>query len=208
MKNIKNIKTGFTLVETIVAVAIFTILAFGVTALFQNIFISSRNRIIAIDNVDQARLTANNFTNEIRVASIGNAGDYPINQASGTQIIFYSNYGQVPGIIARIRYYLSDSTLYKGVVIPEGNPLSYNLANEQIRNIQNNIINSGQSIFYYYDGNYNGSSSPLSEPININQIKYVSIDFNVLKQSVNTSTSTFNISAGASIRNLKINLGN
>lgn len=204
----KNKKeSGFTLIETMVAIFIFTILALGVSSLFTNIFTNSNGRFAAISDIDQAQMVATNFTNEIRIASTGNAGDYPINQASDTQIIFYSSYKQSTGIVARIRYYLSGKTLYKGVVIPSGSPLSYNLSQEKIQDVQNDVSNGGKPIFYYYDGNYNGSSTPLVQPVNVNQVKYVIMNMNILKQP-NTSTTTFNISAGASIRNLKTNLGN
>lgn len=197
--NYSTKKNGFTLVETIVVISIFTILALGVTTLFSHIFINSRERLVSIDNIDQARLVANNFTNEIRVASVGNDGSYPINQAGDNQIIFYSNYGQAAGIISRIRYYSATSTLYKGVTIPTGSPLIYNLNTEKITAVQNNMISTTTPIFYYYDGNYTGSSTPLIQPINANQVKYVKINLNLDKE---------NISAGASIRNLKTNLGN
>jgi prepilin-type N-terminal cleavage/methylation domain-containing protein len=203
---IKN--RGFTLTETIVVIFIFTLLAIGVTTLFTNIFVNSRERLSSIDNIDQASLVATKFTNQIRVASVGNDGSYPINQAGDTQIIFYSNYGQATGTIARVRYYLNKNTLYKGVVIPTGTPLSYNLGAESITTVQKDIINFGTPIFYYYNGDYTGSSTPLTQPISINQVKYVQINLDILKKDTKTATTTFTISAGASIRNLKINLGN
>jgi prepilin-type N-terminal cleavage/methylation domain-containing protein len=201
-------KRGFTLVETIVVIFIFTILALGATTLFTHIFISSRDKLYSMDNIDYARMVATNFTNEIRVASVGSTGTYPLNQADNSQIIFYSNYKQSPGIVARIRYYLTGSALYKGVVIPSGSPLSYNLALEKIQKVQDNIMNTGQPLFYYYDGNYNGSSTPFTQPINVNLVKYVRINLDIFTQGNTTATTTFNVSAGASIRNLKTNLGN
>ena len=59
-------QSGFTLIETMVAIAIFTILALGVTTLFTHIFISSHDRLAAIDNIDHTQSVATNFTNEIR----------------------------------------------------------------------------------------------------------------------------------------------
>ena len=191
-------------------IAIFTLLSLGVTTLFTHIFISSRERLFSIDNIDHARVVATNFTNEIRIASVGNNGAYPINQADDNQIIFYSNYGQATGIIARIRYYISGNSLYKGVVVPTGSPLAYNLAGEKISAVQNNVKNAGLPIFYYYDGDFLGaaSSTPLVQPINVNQIKYVKISFDIYNQATSTATSTFKVSAGSSVRNLKSNLGN
>ena len=204
----KKNSTGFTLVETIVVIFIFTLLAVGVTTLFTHIFVSSRDRLSSLDNVDQARLLATNFTNEIRVATTGQTGAFALGQADNTQIIFYSNYGQSAGVIARLRYYLTGSLLYKGVTLPTGNPLTYNLAQEQVQVKQADVINNGQPLFYYYDGNYMGSSTPLVQPVNVNQVKYVQLNLNILKKTTTAATSTFNVRAGSSIRNLKDNLGN
>lgn len=202
-------RNGFTLVETIVVIAIFTLLALGVNTLFTHIFISSSDRMNAINNIDQASAVAARFINEIRVASTGTDGSYALNQASDQQIIFYSNYGQSSSsTVARIRYYSATSTLYKGVTVPTGTPPTYNLGTEKITVIQNQIVNSGQPLFYYYDGNFTGSSTALTQPVNINQVKYVRINFNVLKRDTRTGTTTFTVSAGSSIRNLKTNLGN
>ena len=110
--------------------------------------------------------------------------------------------------MARIRYYLATSTLYKGVIVPSGSPLTYNLGQEKILTVQTDLISTTTPIFYYYDGNYNGSSTPLTQPVNTTQIKYVKINLNILKQNTISDSSTFNISTGASIRNLKTNLGN
>lgn len=186
---------AFTLVETVVTIAIFTILAMGVTTLFTHIFVDSRNKNLTLDDLDRTRLIANTFTNEIRIASVGNDGAYPITQADDTEIIFYSNYKQADGIIARFHYYLSDQTLYKGVTLPAGDPLTYQGASESIGSVQENIATTSLPIFFYYDGDYTGSSTPLVQPVNINDIKYVRIDI-------------MGVSAGSSIRNLKENLGN
>ena len=200
-------KHGFTLIETLVVIFIFSILAVGVTTLFTHIFVNSKNQLISMDNVDYANSAVSNFTNELRVAAVGNNGSFPLAQASDTQIIFYSTYKQTPGIVARFRYFLATSTLLEGLIVPTGSPLTYNLAQEKVVTVQNNIANTGEAIFYYYDGDYTGSSTPFAQPINVNRVKYVRISLNILKQSPTVSTSTFTVSAGTSIRNLKTNLG-
>lgn len=201
-------KKGFTLVETIVVVAIFSMLALGVNAIFTHIFSSSRNRLASMDVIDQARLATTNFTNEIRVASVGVDGSFPIVTADRREIIFYSNYNQENGLISKILYYTASSTLYKSTIVPTGSPLSYNSANEKIKTVQTDLASTTERIFYYYDGDFDGKSAPLSEPVNVNDIKFVKINLNILKKTTDTGTSSFNTSAGSSIRNLKDNLGN
>lgn len=211
MRNSHLKKTGFTLTETIVVIFIFTLLAVGTTNLFTHIFINSQNRLLSLDSIDQAKIVTTNFSNEIRTASVGADGSAPVNQASDYQITFYSDYGQATGVVAKIHYYLATTTssikLYKAVTIPSGSPLAYNPSDEKILLAQSNISTS-TPVFYYYDGNYNGSSTPLTQPVNINDIKFVRINLNILKQTERNSTGTFTASAGATIRSLKDNLGN
>jgi len=204
-KKILNLMFGFTLVEMMTAIFIFSLLALGISELSNVIFKDIKQNMSSVGDLDNARMVAINFTNEVRTASYGNDGGYPLYQAGDSQIIFYSNYGQSSGIMAKIRYFLVDNTLKKGVTIPTGNPLNYDSLLEKITTVQNNITNKNTPVFYYYDENYTGNSSipPLSQPVNISQIKYISIKMNILKINTNSSNNTFTISFGASIRNLK-----
>jgi prepilin-type N-terminal cleavage/methylation domain-containing protein len=210
-RNTKKYQSAFTLIETLLVIAVFTILAFGVNTLVSYMFMNSINRTNSLGNIDTAGIVATNFINEIRDASVGNDGGYPLNQASTTQIIFYTNYGQSAGILAKIRYFISGTTLKKGVTIPTGTPLAYNSAQEKISTVQNGLVStSTTAIFYYYDGNYSGSTStpPLTQPVNVTQVKYILMTLTILKKDTNLSTSTFIVNAGASVRSLKTNLGN
>ena len=202
-------KNGFTLIEVVVTIAIFTVLIFGVATILNDIFIKSNQQLTALSNIDQARSALNTFTNEIRDAVIGSDGSYPIIEAGDYEIIFFSNYKVSNGKIARVRYYISNGTLYKGTTLPTGSPPSYNLSSETITSIASGIANGSSPIFYYYDGSYDGTSNNfIAQPININQIRYVKINLSVLNNMTPQSNSTFSVTAGATVRSLKDNLGN
>ena len=203
-----KLDSGFTLVETMTVIFIFSLLALGISGLSNVIFKDIRQNMSSLGDLDNARAVAADFTNEIRTASYGNDGGYPLYQVGDSQIIFYSNDNQSPGVMTKIRYFLVDDTLKKGVTIPTGSPLNYNSLLEKVTTVQDDITNGNTPIFYYYDGSYTGSSStsPLSQPVNVNQVKYVLIKMNILKVNTNSSNNTFTVSAGASIRNLKTNL--
>jgi prepilin-type N-terminal cleavage/methylation domain-containing protein len=196
----KKERAGFTLVETIIVIFIFTILALGVSSLFTHIFTSSRDRLSAIDDIDQSRQVTSSFINEIRVASVGNDGSFPITLADDDQVMFFSSYGQATNTQARIRYYRATSTLYKATVIPTGLPLTYDLGTEKIVAVQKNLSSTTSPLFYYYDGDYMSTSTALTQPVNLTDIRFIRISLNV--------DDHYTVSAGASIRNLKDNLGN
>jgi prepilin-type N-terminal cleavage/methylation domain-containing protein len=208
MKNTFNKQSGFTLMETLLTIFIFSILIAGTTLMIKNIFSVSEQQTGILSNTNQATIISENFSNEIRNASYGANGAYPINQATANQIIFYSTAPLGNGTVSQVRYYISGNTLYKGITNPGGSPLSYSGQTEKITTLTNQMSMGANSLFSYYDGNYNGTGSPLAQPVNLNAIRFVTINLTVLKDFTPNSTNTFTVSAGASIRNLKTNLGN
>ncbi len=208
MTSTRHNKRGFTIIETLVVVGIFTILIIGVTELIKTIFIGSGQGTLALDNVDQSRVAEYNFTNELRNVTTGSDGSYPLNQAGTSQIILYTRYGGNGATVNRVRYFIATTTLYKGTITPIGTPPVYNAGSEKISIVQSHLASTSTPIFYYYDSSYAGTTTPLSQPVNLNNVKFVEMRLNVLSQVVRNATTTFTVSAGASLRNLKTNLGN
>ncbi len=198
---------GFTLAETLVVIFVSGILMMGTTLLMKNILTFSKQQGLVLNNIDQAKRVANTFMNELRNGAYGINGAYPVASAGDTQIIFFSTSPKGNGVVSKVRYYISSGALYKGVTDPSGNPLSYN-GTEVITKLITDMSLGVSPLFYYYDGNYNGSGNPITQPVNINQVKFIKMNLIVLKQAAAASTSTFTISGGAAIRNLKTNLGN
>lgn len=201
---------GFTLVEMLTTIVIFTVIMGGAALLFKTIFNTSTQQTLAVNTTDQARKAAFDFTNEMRNGTTGSDGAYPLNQAGDSQIVFYSSYGVTGTTVNRIRYFVNSatSTLYRGVITPTGNPPTYNLASEIVKPIQKGLANKNTPVFYYFNDSYAGTSSPLVQPVNINQVKFVKINLILLKQDVKNATTTFTVSSGTTVRNLKTNLGN
>jgi prepilin-type N-terminal cleavage/methylation domain-containing protein len=203
-------RRGFTLIETLVTIAIFGLVMIATANLLRVIFMDSTTNPAALNEVDQAQSAASTFVNQVRDAAYGNDGSYPLSQASTTQVIFFSPYGTSGStIVDRIRYFVASSTLYEGVTVPSGSPSTYNTANEKVKSVVSNVSGIGTStVFYYYTGTYAGTSSPLSQPVNLNQVTYIQITFAAQLKEIRGSTATSAISTGAAIRNLKTNLGN
>ncbi|MCX6723254.1 MAG: hypothetical protein NT094_04315, partial [Candidatus Staskawiczbacteria bacterium] len=135
-------------------------------------------------------------------------GSYPLIAAQNSNIKFYSPVGASVGNINMINYYVTDTTLYKDILVPTGSPPVYVLQSHTA--ILKEIENNTAPLFYYYDGNYDGISEvpPLSQPINITQVRFVRINIIMKNQITNQDTSTFSLDYGATIRALKDNLGN
>ncbi|MDR3570947.1 MAG: type II secretion system protein [Candidatus Pacebacteria bacterium] len=201
---------GFTLVETMVTIVVFSIVMLASAALLRIIFMNSTTSPNALNAVDQAQSAGAMFVNQVRDAAYGNDGSYPLGEASTTEVIFYSPYGTGSSTtVDRIRYFVANSTLYEGITVPSGSPASYNLANEKISTLVQHVGGVGTStIFFYYNGIYAGTSTPLSQPVNINQVTYINLKMSVALLEQRNSTASSVISTAAAIRNLKTNLGN
>lgn len=208
LHKIKSNQSGFTLMETLVTIFVFSILMLGTTLMMKDIFSISKQQYGVLTNVNQAIIISNAFANEFRNGAYGANGAYPINQAGDNQMVFFSSAIKNDGTISKIRYYISGNTLYKGITNPGGSPLSYNGQTETITTMSTEMSMGSNPLFYYYDGNYNGTGNPLTQPVNVNAVKFAKINLTVLKELVQNSTNTFTVTAGASIRNLKTNLGN
>jgi len=208
MKIIYRKQSGFTLVETLLTIFIFGLLMMGTTLMIKDIFGVSEQQNGILSNTNQATIISSTFVNELRNATYGADGSYPINQAGDNQIIFFSTAPKVNGTISKVRYYISNNTLYKGITNPAGSPLSYVGQNENITTLSTQMSMGANPLFYYYDGSYDGNGNPLGQPININVVRFVKINLIVLKKITATSNGTFTVTAGTSVRNLKDNLGN
>lgn len=197
---------GFTLIELIVAIAIFVILSVGIITLVSSVFVGSNRQGASLANADQTRKLGNQLRQELRNAVTASNGAYAIATANAQELTFYSN---VDGgtDIERVRYYLSNGKLMRGIVKQSGNPPVYT-GTETSTVVQNDVANGANPIFYYYDSDYDDNTdTALTQPVNIAQVTYIRLDIQVLKRTTASSTTSFTVSAGTALRSLKTNLG-
>lgn len=194
-------RAGFTLVETLVAMGIFILFNAVIVQLFLTGLKSTNTVFDQLESQRQGRRAIQDFVTEMRAANYSSIGAFPIESASSTEVVFYSNINN-DDYIERVRYSLAGSKLLKGVTQPTSSPLSYNLAYE-VTSTAVDILNNGtSSVFYYYDGNYSGTSTPaLTYPIDKTKIRVVSMNLRIDK-SPSSSPVVFMIQAASKIRNL------
>ena len=65
------------------------------------------------------------MVSEIRTASTANTGAYTIGLATDSALTFYSDTDN-DGLKEKVRYFITGTTLQKGLTKPTGSPLSYN----------------------------------------------------------------------------------
>ncbi|MBI5530949.1 MAG: type II secretion system protein [Candidatus Doudnabacteria bacterium] len=202
----KDNQQGFTLIELLIAIFGFTLIIWGLISLVSNVFFASKTQSGLLSDIDQARRLAFQITTELRSGQTGNNGSYVLDTAGNQQIIFYGNSDMDSGV-ERIRYFAQNGSLYKGVT--EYNGTTYNTTTEKTILVQSNLANGANPVFYYYDGSYTGSSSqsPLSQPVNVTQVKFIKVAIQIYNKAGVKNTNIYTVNASATIRNLKTNLG-
>jgi prepilin-type N-terminal cleavage/methylation domain-containing protein len=195
---------AFTLIETLVAMSIGVILMIAVGTFARDIFYTNSIQSGLFSTAQDARTIVTTMVKELRSASPGSDGSYPIVTAGTSTIIFFSDING-DGTKERVRYFLATTTLKKGVIEPTGSPLGYT-GNEVITTLAYNVRNTAStSIFSYYDGTYTGSSSPLTQPVSVTAVRLVQISL-ILDSDPNRSPAPRTYTSSATLRNLKDNL--
>lgn len=203
-KHIRGHESGFSLIEVLVGIGISTIIGIAIYSFQRDVF--SINRVI-VSNLSvqgEVRRTLKIMSAEIRTASPSSLGAYALTQTATSSFTFYSNIDS-DASKERVRYFLSGTTLKKGIIKPSGSPLTYNPANELVTDLIHDLANAATSTFTYYDEDYDGTSPPLAEPIDISAVRLVKITL-VIDKDPAALPASMTLTTQVSIRNLKDNL--
>jgi prepilin-type N-terminal cleavage/methylation domain-containing protein len=201
----KETKQGFTIIEFIIAIAVFAIVVVGLSSFQTNVFKLADTLDSGLKTQNEARRVLKPFANEARSASSSDSGTYALEETGDTSFVFYSDIDS-DGSKERVRYYLDGNQIKKGIIESSGSPATYNLDDEIITDFINNVITT-EDIFIYYDGNYNGTTmdTPLTQPVSPSDVKLIKVSFEV-DEDVNRPPAAVTITTQASFRNLKDNL--
>lgn len=196
---------GFTISEILISLAILTVIYLAVTAFQRDVWVYHMDLSNTLLAQQEAKLGLKGMIKELRTASTGSTGSYPLTVAATSSITFYSDIN-ADGLKDEVRYYLATSTLRKRVIKPTGNPLSYSLSNAVYSEVVHNIANStSTAIFSYYPSTYAGTTSPLTGAFDITQVRLIKITLTIEKDP-NKVPVPMTITSQVSIRNLKDNL--
>jgi Tfp pilus assembly protein PilW len=205
--HMKNKKRGFTVAELIISLAILVLVGTALSLFERDLFSFS---FIAQDNLNTQQ--DGRHVVKIMVASLREAepsvnGAYAIALASSSALTFYSDPNN-DGTPDQIRYYISGTSLMQGVTAPSGSPASYQSGNEKVSIVASGLTNTASStapIFQYYDENYTGTSSPLTQPVNPQAIRLIKVTLIINKDPIKTPNA-ITVTSQAEVRNLKDNL--
>jgi len=193
---------GFTLLEMIIAIFIFTIMMglivyLGFNVIGYNSFITSN-----IFSQNELQLTLNMLEIELRSMGPSNVGSFPIELANSNALTFYSDTDR-DGLFERIRYYLNGNILMKGITKPTGSPLSYSPANEKTAEVVHFVISDPSTIFSYFAKKSIASDPPMIQPVSPSLIRAIKAQLTV-KQTGRDQSGPVTFSIFATIRNFRM----
>lgn len=201
MSILRHSSAGFTLIEIVVAMAITSGLAFFFMTLARDTTDATLRFNSQLMTQQQIEQTMQLIVPEIRSIAQGIDGAYPIAEATTSTFQFYSDIDR-NGSFDKVRYFLSNGALKKGVIRPTGNPPVYATSSEAITDVVASVV-GGTTLFSYYDSSATSSTSDaLPSPIDVLRIKTIKITI-VANQGTATKPSLVGAETSATIRNLR-----
>ncbi len=196
--------SGMTLVETLIALSIFSIIIMAITYSVTSFYRYNAYGLEQSQAIDSARRGIEPSINNIREATYSDEGAYPIISASANSFSFYSDVDR-DNIIEKVRLYLDTdtNTFKKGLTESAGDPPTYDSQPETLFILADNVRNIEQSvnIFKYYDN----TGAEVIDLSNVSSIAFVSMSVVVNVNPVR-APNDFTLRASASLRNIKSNL--
>ena len=179
MQKEKNIfKIGFTLVETLVAIALLLIGTAATTLLFSKIMQSKAYSLEMGRSAFVVSRSVGELTQYLRQTKQSDAGAYPIVSADANDTVFYSDYNK-DNKTERLHVYLSNGKVYMGVRNPSATfPVTYATGDESTTQIADHIVNtSDDPMFSYYNKDYpaDTENNPVTTPADVSEIRLVKI---------------------------------
>lgn len=189
---------AFTLVETVVVVAATALIAITLGTMLAYFYKTNAYTLQQSTAVEEARTGVEDAMRDLREASYGSDGTYPIGSVATSSITFYANVNNDTSI-QLVTYRLINGTLYRTVAEPSGNPPTYAGATIATSTIATSVVNATSTPLFSY---FNDAGALLTAPVDISEIASVETTV-VIDVNVNRTPVAFTLSGGATLRNLK-----
>lgn len=191
---------AFTLPEMLVVIAVTATVGVALSIVIVQAYRGNAYVFEAASSVDSARRGLFTALQNLREATYGQDGSYPVAAAATSTVTFYADVDQ-DGPVERVRIYLSSGTLYRGVTNAAGNPPSYVGQPETIQTVVAHVRNGTSTPLFAY---YNGAGSLLVAPIDVSEVAFVTMD---IRTDLNPTRApnVYQLTGSATLRNLRDN---
>jgi prepilin-type N-terminal cleavage/methylation domain-containing protein len=197
---IKKISQGMTLVETIVVLALFTILSLAIMNGVASFYRYNAYTIAQSYQIDNARRGVESLVRDIREMTYADDGAFPLVTKNDYSISFFSDIDR-DNSVELVEYRLTNTTLTKNIYDSSGSPLTYStstptqsiIISEYVQNLNQSI-----DVFTYY----NGAGLVASSSASVSDIRYIDVKL-IINIDPIRDPGEFMLNSSASLRNLK-----
>lgn len=195
----KNIRQkGFTLIEVIISIAIFSLLMLAINALFLSLYRQQGSTIAMTERTQNMNRVISTMKRELREGNRAENGNFFIALAQENALTFYSDINS-DGLTEKVAYALEGTDFKKTVTAPGTDSLYSGTGITSV--VCTEVQNGTTPIFTYYDKNYIGTGAALSAPIPVLSIRLVGISFTVNNLVQNKSYPLF-VETKVQLRNI------
>jgi prepilin-type N-terminal cleavage/methylation domain-containing protein len=188
-------KKAFSLIEMVVVVALVSMITIVVATFLSESIKTYRIKRQSVDLEEKAAHVMREFEITTRAAS-------EITKADGNELIFLRYFDLTSVSPTQVRYFMDGSQFKIGLTQPSGTEpnIVYPAENETIDLLISDIVNA-DLLFTYFDG----SNAELNYPINITNLKMISLSISLDKNG-NLPPASITETTKVSLRNMKDNL--
>jgi len=188
-----------TFVELIVVIAILGFVSTALGALIQSFYKDNSYLLEETEALASAQHGVDDAIFELREASYGDDGSYPIVSAATSSVTIFAD-TDGDSSVEKVKYYLQGTTLYRTTTNSTGSPPTYPSSPSATSTIATNVRNTGSSpLFTYYDETGAQLSATSTDASKISSVKVLLlVDLNPQR-----APNVFTISETATLRNLR-----
>ncbi len=191
------IKRGFTLAEMLVVIAMTGVIGLAMQYAIQYFYRANAYVLQGTGAINSARNGVTETTSNLREATYGDDGSYPISSVGTSTIVFYSDVDKDGGV-ERVRTYLIGKTLYRTVTNAGGNPPSYTGQTPATTTLATYVSNGTSTPIFKY---YNNVGTELTGTVNLAQVSSIGmtlmVDINPLR-----APDIYTLTQSATLRNV------
>jgi len=190
---------GFSLIEMIVLIAVFVVIIIAIVSALRFVYRGQRFAFEQADATRSARTGIEKAVRSLREMSYADNGAYPVISMATSSIDFYSDYDNDKKI-ERIHYFLDGTNFKKGITESSGDPPTYNISNEVVSLVSDNVRNASLKIpvFTYYDK----SGSLMSNFNDVGSLAFVVVRI-IVNLHPERAPENFELRSSAALRNIK-----
>lgn len=189
---------GLTFLETLITLAIFALIMVSIVNSVLLFYRANRSSIEQAYQIESARKGVNLLVRDVREASYGEDGSYPLSAISSSSVTFYADTDR-DSSVEKIRYQLSGVSLMRTVTDASGNPPTYTGTGTTTA-VSNFVRNNSQNvpIFQFFDA----STTEITSASNIVRIISVTINL-IINVTPSRDPGEFTLRSSATLRNVR-----